>query len=161
MGAIAERTKAFIPITWDALNGDSRFGPTMLQDRVERAKYEVLGTAAPIEGAEGALSEDLKEFIAKKSAVKLIPAGIEFWLNQPITKTTTGTNEVVSYESRVTQLRLLLETLQKEILADEPLLNPPMLTKGGYPAVSDGQSDILVTVNPHDIPPSFNINPET
>ncbi len=154
MGAIADRAKAFIPVTWDALNGDGRYGPTVLQGRVERAKYEVLGATAPLEGAEVTLSDDLQEHIAKRSVVKIIPAGIEFWADRPISITTTGTQEVVAYESRINQLRELYKQLQQEIALEEPTYTPIVQTSG-FAAVSDGQSDILITENPFDFPRTY------
>jgi hypothetical protein len=126
----------------------------MLQGRVERAKYEVLGASAPIEGAEATLPENQIEHIAKRAVLKIIPAGIEFWVNQPITKSTTGTNEVVSYESRIAALRELYARLTQEIAIEEPNVTP-ILQTSGFPAVSDGQSDILVTANPHEFPPAY------
>jgi hypothetical protein len=154
VGAIANRAKAYIPITWDMLSGDPRYGTTLLQGRVDRAKYEVLGTAAPIESAEASLPENQIEHIAKRSVVKIIPAGIEFWVDKPISKNTTGTSEVVSYESRVAALRTLFAQLQQEIAVEEPIVTPILQTTG-FPAVSDGQNDILVTANPHDFPPAY------
>lgn len=154
MGAIAERAKSFIPITWDGLNGDPRYGTSMLQGRVERAKYEVLGSSAPIESAEITLPENQIEHIAKRAVVKIIPAAIEFWIDKPISKNTTGTSEVVSYESRVQALRLLFAQLQQEIATEEPIVTPILQTTG-FPAVSDGQNDILVTANPHEFPPAY------
>lgn len=154
MGAIANRAKAYIPISWDMLNGDTRYGTTMLQGRVERAKYEVLGASTPIEALESTLPENQIEHITKRAVVKIIPAAIEFWVDQPITKNTTGTAEVVSYESRVQALRALFVQLQQEIAVEEPGVTQILQTTG-FPAVSDGQNDILVTQNPHEFPPAY------
>ena len=157
MGAIADRAKAFIPMTWDGLAGDSRYGTTLLQGRVDRAKFEVLGTDAPPENVENTLDENLKEHITKRAVVKIIPAGIEFWTQQPITVTTTGTSEVSSYESRIAHLRELFKQLQLEIIEEEPLINPPIVKTRGFPEVSDGQNEILITPNPHAFPPLFDL----
>lgn len=154
MGAIADRAKAYIPITWDMLNADPRYGTAMLQGRVNRAKYEVLGAAYPIESAETTLPENEKEHIAKRAVVKVIPAGIEFWVDQPISKNTTGTSEAVSYESRVQALRTLFAQLTSEIAVEEPNVTTILQTLG-IPAVSDGQNDILITENPHTFPPAY------
>lgn len=154
MGAIADRAKSFIPVTWDALLGDSRYGEDLLQGRVERAKFEVLGVTAPSEQAELTIEENLLEHLAKRTVVKVIPAGIEFWADRPISVTTTGTQEVVSYESRINQLRELFRQLSGEVAAEEPILTP-ILRTSGFPAVSDGQDDILITANPHEFPPTY------
>ncbi len=154
MGAIADRVKAYIPITWDGLSTDSRYGLTVLQGRVDRAKYEVLGVAAPLDSAEAGLPEDQIEHIAKRAVVKIIPAGIEFWADKPITKNTTGTAEVVSYESRIQSLRALYAQLLQEIAIEEPIVTPILQTTG-FPAVSDGENDILVSENPHVFPPAY------
>ena len=160
MGAIADRARSFISVTWHGLTGDARFGITLLQGRVERAKYEVLGSAAPAEPAEGTLPEDQIEHIAKRAVVKIIPAGIEFWADQPIAVNTTGTAEVVSYESRIDTLRKLFAQLTQEIAEEEPLVTPILSAATGFPAVSDGQSDILITPNPHTFPPLYNTGEE-
>lgn len=131
----------------------------MLQGRVDRAKYEVLGTAAPIESGEAALPEDQKEHIAKRAVLKIIPAGIEFWADKPITKNTTGTSEVVSYESRIQSLRLLFAQLTNEVAVEEPNVTP-ILQTSGFPAVSDGQNDILISVNPFEFPPAYSTGQE-
>lgn len=154
MGAIGERVKAYLPYTWDGLSKAPQFGEALLQGRVERAKYEVLGLAAPAEATENTLPENQIEHIAKRAAVKIIPAGIEFWANQPISKNTTGTSEVVSYESRIEYLKELFARLSQEIIAEEPTVTTILQTTG-IPGVSDGQSDILVTANPHDFPPAY------
>lgn len=159
MGAIATRAKAFIPITWDGLSNDPRYGTTLLQGRVDRAKYEVLGTAAPIESAEATLPENQIEHIAKRAVLKIIPAGIEFWVDKPITKNTTGTSEVVSYESRVQALRLLFSQLTNEVALEEPTVTP-ILQTSGFPGVSDGDNEILVSANPFEFPPAYSAGQE-
>jgi hypothetical protein len=126
----------------------------VLQGRVDRAKYEVLGAAAPIENLENTLPENQIEHIAKRAVLKVIPAGIEFWVDKPITKNTTGTAEVVSYESRVQSLRQLYAQLIQEVAQEEPNVTP-ILQTSGFPAVSDGQNDILITVNPFEFPPLY------
>lgn len=154
MGAIADRAKAYIPFTWKGLSADSAYGTTMLQGRINRAKYEVLGTGYPVENAEVTLPENQIEHIAKRAVVKVIPAGIEYWMNQPITVATTGTNEVVSYESRIQELRRLFEILTGEIAVEEPTVTP-ILQTSGFPAVSDGENEILVSENPHTFTPAY------
>jgi hypothetical protein len=154
VGAIADRAKAYIPISWDGLSGDPRYGTTMLQGRINRAKYEVLGAGYPVENAEVTIPEDQIEHIAKRAVVKVIPAAIEFWVDKPISKNTSGTAEIVSYESRVQSLRTLFIQLQQEIAVEEPTVTP-ILQTSGFPAVSDGENEILVTENPHTFPPAW------
>jgi hypothetical protein len=48
----------------------------------------------------------------------------------------------------------LYTRLTQEIAVEEPNVTPILQTTG-FPAVSDGQNDILVTANPHDFPPAF------
>jgi hypothetical protein len=154
VGAIADRAKAFIPITWHGLSTDTRYGTTMLQGRINRAKYEVLGAGYPVENAEVTLPENQIEHIAKRAVLKVIPAGIEFWIDQPITKTTTGTAEVVSYESRVQALKQLFAQLTNEVAVEEPIVTP-ILQTSGFPGVSDGDHEILVSANPWEFPPAY------
>jgi hypothetical protein len=159
VGAIGERARAYLPFSWDGLSKAPQYGPSLLQGRVERAKYEVLGASAPIEAAESSLPEDQLEHIAKRSVLKVIPAAIEFWANQPISKSTTGTAEVVAYESRIEYLKTLFAQLTQEVATEEPTVTP-IVQLTGIPGVSDGQNDILVTANPHDFPRPYTIGTE-
>lgn len=156
MGAIGDRAKQYIPFTWDALSRDSKYGDSALQGRVDAAKYDILGSSMPAEGLESTLDLRVQEFLAKKSVVAIIPAAIEFWMNQPISQNLTGTQESTSYTDRVRVLKDLLGQLLQEIAATEvDLPIPVVFNKGAKPMVSDGNSEILRSANPHTFPQKF------
>ena len=112
-GAIAERVRGIIPITWDALSLDERYGDALLRTAIDIVKERVFGTViAPI--AESTYPLIVIDYVAKLAAIDLINSGIDFWLSNPISESSTGTNENHIYEERATNLRQLREDLLKE-----------------------------------------------
>jgi hypothetical protein len=119
-GAIAQRIRGFLPLTYAALIDDVRFGEREMQDVVEEVKTRVLGTAnykdaeheveyGPVVGA----------YLAKSATVTLIPAGVDFWMNQHIASRTGGSgNENSQYTDRANTLFKLGDRLAKELEAD-------------------------------------------
>lgn len=112
-GPIADRAKAILPVTWDALANDLRFGDEGLQSAVDTAKFSVTGDVVSTL-AEGLYSLFVIDYIAKVTALELIAPGIDFWMNQALTEITTGTNENETYTDRAETLRKLGEQLLKE-----------------------------------------------
>jgi len=112
-GAIAERTRSLLPITWDALSRDSRYGDALLRQAVDVAKNAVFGTVV-IPTAEGAYPLAAIDYTAKLAAIELCTPGIDFWMNQPSSESATGTNENHSFVDRVTALtQLRLQLIQE------------------------------------------------
>lgn len=112
-GRIAERAQTILPITWDALLNDERFGEASLVVALDTAKVAVTGTTVT------AIAEDLYDsvvidYIAKVAILELIPAGIDFWMNQPTSESATGTEENHTFIDRAEALRKLAEALLKE-----------------------------------------------
>lgn len=112
-GRIADRTKAILPITWDALLGDARFGDAALQTALDTAKFGVTGAEVSTT-AEGLYSVFVIDYIAKVTALELIPPGIDYWMNTPISESATGTNENETWTDRAEALRKLGEQLLRE-----------------------------------------------
>lgn len=114
-GMIAERVQGLLPITWDALTKDPRYGEEFLQVAIDTAKEDVTGVvvAPSIEDTEYGFI--VRDFIAKKAVLLIIPAGIDFWMNQTIAETAEGTNEVTSFTDRAAMLRELYKLLLDEI----------------------------------------------
>lgn len=112
-GAIADRAKGIIPVTWDALSLDTRFGDARLQEALDLVKESVFGVViAP--AAESSYPLLVIDYAAKLAALELIPAGIDMWANEPISVSATGTNENTTYESRIQALLKLREQLLAE-----------------------------------------------
>lgn len=112
-GPIADRAKAILPITWDALAQDVRFGDAGLQSALDTAKFAVTGTNVTTI-AEEAYSLFIVDYIAKVMCLELVPPGIDFWMNQALSEITTGTNENETFVDRAEALRRLGEQLLKE-----------------------------------------------
>lgn len=118
-GAIADAARSVLPVTWDALAGDSRYGDGFLARKVELVKENVFGEVIP-EAQEDDHPLIVQDYCGKLVALTLIPAGIDFWMNAEITVTTTGTQEVAAYVDRAATLRQLGQDLLVETRKLQP-----------------------------------------
>lgn len=112
-GAIADRLRGLIPITWDALSNDPRVGDAPLQSAIDVAKATVTG-AVVNPTAEQNYAVVVVDYIAKVAAIEITPAGIDYWMNQSIGFSSTGTNESLSYTDRARQLAEMRVVLVEE-----------------------------------------------
>lgn len=113
VGAIAERTRGILPVTWDALQRDPRFGDALLQTVIDTVKQSVFGTiVAPT--AESTYPVLAIDYAAKLVALELITPGIDFWMNEPLSESATGTNENHTFVDRAAQLQDLRRQLLEE-----------------------------------------------
>lgn len=117
-GAIADRVRGLIPITWDALVKDIRIGGGPLKVAIDLAKETVTGVVVNT-NIEDQYPLIVIDYIAKTAVIEICPTGIDFWMNQATAITSTGTNEVTSYVDRAKQLddlrkQFLLETRTKQ-----------------------------------------------
>lgn len=148
-GPIADAAKAQLPITWSALLNDPRFGEGLLQGRVDLTKYKTFGVVAPPE-QESILYDPLViEYVGKSAAMTVIPAGIDYWSEQPTSTTSTGTNEQETYPNRVDALWKLYEKLLTEtrmMLPDiEGIIDLKVRRKTGAPMISDSDSPFITS----------------
>ncbi len=112
-GAIADRTRGLIPVTFDALKKDKRVGDVPLQQAIDLCKEVITGLVVdPTQEVTYPLL--VIDFIAKCAVIEMIPAGIDFWMNQSMSIDSTGTNEHVSYVDRAKQLEDLRDKLIEE-----------------------------------------------
>lgn len=153
-GAIAARTQGILPVTWDGLSRDSRYGDSFLQAIIDLAKESVFGTvSAPV--IESTYSLVVVDYVAKVAAIELCTAGIDFWMSEPIGIVATGTSENVQYTDRATQLKELQERLLKETrkiagdIADLVGYTRPM--RGRIP-LSSTMNDEFLTPSPQEFP---------
>lgn len=148
-GEIAYQARQFMPLTWDALSNDARYGDRMLNTRVNYIKYKLFNTVVDPEDEMATYNPFVVDYAAKCVALQIIPAAIEYWMNQQETVTTTGTSEVVSYPDRIRALKDLQNWLTIEVRAIEGELPPGTITpraKGRGPKIANGAD--LITPNP-------------
>jgi hypothetical protein len=113
VGAIASQVSRIIPVTWHALGNDSRYGEVPLQAAIDLVKEAVFGNVIPL-ASENTYPLIVQDYVAKLIAIELIPAGIDYWMNQPMTETSTGTNEMHTFTERAEKLAELRKTLLDE-----------------------------------------------
>lgn len=151
-GAIYKKARSIIPVTWNALEDYSEYGDELLQGRIEAAKIRIIGHEVPVEDEE-TYDIRVQEFIAKVAALAIIPAGIDYWMNQKQSATATGTNEVISYPDRIRGLEKIQERLLAEIANDraeieELIDNPDLRPSTGVPKFSPGTDNGYITPLP-------------
>jgi hypothetical protein len=119
VGAVADRAKSLIPVTWDALSGDPRAGDGSLQLTIDLSKENTFGAVIDptLEDTYPLVAID---YAAKMAVIEIAQAGIDFWMNQSMSVNAIGTNESLSYVDRANQLSelrqtLLVETRQKQM----------------------------------------------
>lgn len=103
-GEIAYQTKQFLPVTWDRLRQDARYGDRMLQGRINYVKYRLFATVVDAVAEATVYNPLVIDYVAKESALQIIPAGIEYWMTQAETISTNGTSETAGYPDRITAL---------------------------------------------------------
>jgi hypothetical protein len=150
-GAIADRAKAIIPITWDALSRDTRVGDAPLQSAIDLAKETVTG-ANIATNQEDTYPVLVVDYIAKLAVIEICKAGVDFWMNQSTSVTTTGTNESLTYTDRAN----VLDKLRQELLEETRLKKPEIEKLVGY-AIDNGRSVPQLssaTINNYHLTPS-------
>jgi len=157
-GDIAERTRGVIPVTWDALEGDGRYGDALLSAALEIAREAVLGRQYS-EAEEETLPRVVIDYVAKVAAIEIIPAGIDYWMSESLSVTTTGTNETETYTDRAAMLRglrndLLAETRAKAEQIAGLVSYWPTASMPPRPRMNT-QSDLLLTPSPQEFPRPF------
>jgi hypothetical protein len=157
-GDIAERTRGLLPVTWDALEGDERYGLGLLAAALEIAREASMGVQSS-EAEEDTLPRIVVDYVAKLAAIEIIPAGIDYWMSQTISVVTTGTNESETYTDRAAMLRelrndLLAETRAKADDMAKLIGYWPPSTMVARPALNTA-SDLLLTPSPQEFPRPF------
>ena len=153
-GAIAERLRGILPVTWDALSKDNRYGDGLLRVTIDTAKENVLGSVM-IPTAEASLPLVVIDYVAKIAAIELTLPGIDFWMNESIITSATGTNETTSYEARAQQL----QELRRELIAETRISWPDVAgliafrraRRSGIPRINT-MEDPLLTPSPQEFP---------
>lgn len=156
-GAIADAARGQLPVTWDMLSKDRRFGDALLQRAIDTTKEKILGTA---DSDEDLLPLIVIRYLGKLVALDLITPGIDSWRDNPVTLVTTGTNEQTSYSDPVEALLRLRELLLKQTRDDwadvGPLINFRRLTGGPRPAINTLDEEFL-TPSPQEFPRPYRV----
>jgi hypothetical protein len=156
-GAIYRKARAKIPTTWTALENLDTYGDALLQEQIEVCKLNVYGTSVAV-GDEIDSDIRVQDYIAKLAVLYIIPAGIDYWLDQHQTITAQGNPaiEIASYPDRIKALKEIQEQLLAEIAKEKPLIEdildvPQVISAIGTPATSDGGDweEGFVTPNPN------------
>lgn len=151
VGAIADRLKGLIPITWDALSNDPRAGDAPLQSAIDVAKASVTGNVVAT-NLEVNYPLVVIDYIAKVAAIELIPAGVDFWMNMSMAISSTGTNENISYVDRASRL----DSLRAEFILERSKKEQEIAKLIGY-WVDNGRAVPQMssaTINPFHLTPS-------
>jgi hypothetical protein len=153
-GAIYLRARSEMPYTWDALEKHPSYGDKFLQDKIEVVKLRILQQEILTEN-EVDLDIRVQDFLGKVSAIQVIPAGIDYWMNQHETVTTGGggTTEITSYPNRIdalkeTYTRLIVQIRDLEDEVVDIIGGGPILSKGYIPEFADSIDEGFVTPSP-------------
>lgn len=140
-GVIAYLTRSFLPSTYDALENSDKYGDALIQARIESVKRNLFGATVSV-SEEDDYDIRVQHFAAKLAAIDLIPAGVDYWMDQRIMISATGTNETTSYPDRIAALWKVYERLTIQVAQERPeieiLLNTVSTNIEGVPGVTDG-----------------------
>lgn len=148
-GAIAERARGILPVTWDALAADQRYGDGLLQSAVSLVKENVFGVVVAPD-AEAAYKLIVIDYAAKLVVLELIPAGVDFWMNEPMSESATGTNENHTFVDRAGTLR----ELGRDLLIETRRIGPDIAVLVGFRRVSSKSVPKLSTMDDEFLTPS-------
>lgn len=126
-GAVADRVRAIIPITWDALGNDDRVGDVSLQSAIDLAKATTTGQVVSTTQEQN-YPVIVVDYIAKLAVIEITASGIDYWMNQSINISATGTNENISYVDRAATL----DKLRGELIAETRMKLPEVAKMVGY-----------------------------
>lgn len=158
-GAIAEHTRAQLPVTWDMLSTSRKFGDALLRQTIDGVKEEILGTVGTPESEEE-LPLSVIKYLGKMTALELITPGIDAWRSEPVSLVTTGTNEQTSYSDPVDGLLKLRELLLKQTRTDwglvQPLISFRRIHGGPRPAINT-LNDEFLTPSPQEFPRPYRV----
>lgn len=154
LGKVADLARQHMPVTWDRLAQDVRYGNRMLKDRVDVTKYRLFGTVVAASAESTTYDLFVLDYLGKVVAYSLIPAAIEYWTDSHQSLSATGTAETVSYPDRLRALENLGKRLAAEITDMQPdvdaIVPHTRRRTGGYAAVDT--TGPLVTSDPGAFP---------
>lgn len=150
-GAVADRIQAIIPITWNALGSDSRVGDAPLQSAIDLAKATATGQIVDTTQEQN-YPVIVVDYIAKLAVIEIATGGIDYWMNQSINVSATGTNENISYVDRAATL----DKLRGELISETRLKQTEIQKMVNY-YLDDGSAVPQMSsanINPFHLTPS-------
>jgi len=151
-------------MTWDLLQADTaRYGDDLLRTTIDTVKSRTMGTVVTPPN-EVNYPMIVVDYLAKLTALELIAPGMDAWRINPISLTTTGTNEVVAYSDPIEALRELRKNLLEDTRKLKPLVDPLIdyipLSNAPRAAINTLDEDFL-TPSPQEFPRPYRITERT
>lgn len=137
--AVQDRVRSYIPVTWDAMLHASVVGPNLLAMMVQDAQYRLFMTVVDPTLEASVYDPWILGFAAKYAALRVIPAGADFWSDQAVN--VNARDESVSYPDRINALWKVHGRLLAEVREDTALFRskfPDLYNrrKGNVPAIN-------------------------
>lgn len=165
---IVAKVPQIIPLTWDALlratiqSTDTQvaaFGENAIQAVADDVLADLFDNDSGLSLTDqNSLPRQVQKWIAKLMAIELLGAGLEIFREAPISKNTTGTAEVITWEPRLTEMRKLRADLIADTRADEAemlaLLNLTPARQTGVPLLNT-MDDEFITPSHQEFPRPF------
>lgn len=117
-GVLADRVRAKIPLAYDELKNDTRYGEPLLQSNIELAKFTLFNTIVSASLEATAYNPLIQDYIAKSAVVRIIPGAVDYFTSKPISISTSGTNESASYPDRIQNLWRIHERMIQEVKSE-------------------------------------------
>lgn len=161
MGAITEVVRRYVPASYRAMieitsSGPQYFTLPELQSLADYVQFKLLATIAGATNEASTYDPLLTEFLGKVTTLKFIPAAIDYWGDQHLQVTMTGTNETENFPDRRDGLWRIFAELDLDVKAEFFELAPVYGfrirgVKQFIPAISYGDNGrgVLITTDPH------------
>lgn len=161
LGALADRVRAHIPQSYQALTSASYYGETLVQQHIDDAKFKLFATAVSYTLEATVYDRYVLRYVGKVCTLEIIPSAIDFWMDQLQSETATGTNEVIAYPDRISALEKTYAKLSAEVAAEmeefSAFVSTTIRISGRVPKVSTSADD-MVTSDPADFGKEYNDN---
>jgi hypothetical protein len=130
-----------------------------LQAIADLVQFTFLATVAGVTEEVSVYDPLLLDFLGRAATLKFIPAAVDYWGDQLLQQTTTGTNETENFPDRQPALLKLAAQLTKELaddflnLAETYHMSMPSMSRF-IPSVSYGDNGrgVLLTPDPQEWP---------
>lgn len=146
LGALADKVRSHLPESYRALTSASYYGEELIQDHIDDVKYKFFATVVSATTEASFYDRYVLRYVGKVATLEIIPSAIEYWMNQLISETTSGTDEQAVYPSRVAALEKLYARLASEIKSEAPefnsFVNPIIRLSGASPKVDTSAEDL-------------------
>lgn len=161
MGAVTDVVKSYVPGSYRAMVGvtNSYYGMTELQRLADYVKFRLFGSSVSAIAEATVYDPLLVNFLGKLTTLQFIPAAVDYWGDQLIQETTTGTNESVVYPDRRRELWTVFDRIRAEVNSEYSEMAETYGfriygAQGVIPRVSYGDNGrgVLITHDPQDWP---------